>query len=157
MLTTYKMYSAGWVLLPSCAVRCWVSWGRCFSAPLFDVFFCLTFSCIFAILYGLASIAQSVEQLIRNQQVVCSSHITSSKMSRRMSEGICPGFFCVCTDAIFKRLCLPLSTPIDFPLCLTYCILQAAMTQAAMTLTIILQFPPLCGCCWRAEIQTCSP
>ena len=26
-----------------------------------------------------ASVAQSVEQLIRNQQVVCSSHITSSK------------------------------------------------------------------------------
>ena len=26
-----------------------------------------------------AGIAQSVEQLIRNQQVVCSSHITSSK------------------------------------------------------------------------------
>ena len=26
-----------------------------------------------------ATVAQSVEQLIRNQQVVCSSHITSSK------------------------------------------------------------------------------
>ena len=29
-----------------------------------------------------AGIAQSVEQLIRNQQVVCSSHITSSTQSR---------------------------------------------------------------------------
>ena len=29
-----------------------------------------------------AGIAQSVEQLIRNQQVVCSSHITSSMESR---------------------------------------------------------------------------
>ena len=28
-----------------------------------------------------AGVAQSVEQLIRNQQVVCSSHITSSKSS----------------------------------------------------------------------------
>jgi hypothetical protein len=28
---------------------------------------------------GNAGIAQSVEQLIRNQQVVCSSHITSSR------------------------------------------------------------------------------
>jgi hypothetical protein len=27
-----------------------------------------------------ANVAQSVEQLIRNQQVVCSSHTTSSKM-----------------------------------------------------------------------------
>ncbi len=29
-----------------------------------------------------AGIAQSVEQLIRNQQVVCSSHITSSRNDR---------------------------------------------------------------------------
>ena len=34
-----------------------------------------------------AGIAQSVEQLIRNQQVVCSSHITSSK---RTSLRRCP-------------------------------------------------------------------
>ena len=33
-----------------------------------------------------AGIAQSVEQLIRNQQVVCSSHITSS--SKRTSAGM---------------------------------------------------------------------
>ena len=31
-----------------------------------------------------ASIAQSVEQLIRNQQVVCSSHITSSSKRRTL-------------------------------------------------------------------------
>ncbi len=35
-----------------------------------------------------AGIAQSVEQLIRNQQVVCSSHITSSK---RPGIGMIPG------------------------------------------------------------------
>ncbi len=40
-----------------------------------------------------AGIAQSVEQLIRNQQVVCSSHITSSKKSpSSMNLGI---FLCV--------------------------------------------------------------
>ena len=31
-----------------------------------------------------AGIAQSVEQLIRNQQVVCSSHIASSKKHRKL-------------------------------------------------------------------------
>ena len=39
-----------------------------------------------------ASIAQSVEQLIRNQQVVCSSHITSSIPNRPQSgirTGVC--------------------------------------------------------------------
>ena len=37
-----------------------------------------------------AGIAQSVEQLIRNQQVVCSSHITSSMRSRTLNEyGFC--------------------------------------------------------------------
>ena len=46
-------------------------------------FFSLTSSRVFAIITKLinASIAQSVEQLIRNQQVVCSSHITSSMES----------------------------------------------------------------------------
>ena len=46
-------------------------------------FFPLTSSRVFAIITKPinASIAQSVEQLIRNQQVVCSSHITSSKHS----------------------------------------------------------------------------
>ena len=34
----------------------------------------------------LASVAQSVEQLIRNQQVVCSSHITSSIRAARRSK-----------------------------------------------------------------------
>ena len=43
----------------------------------------MTIQVIFGILFRLeivivAGIAQSVEQLIRNQQVVCSSHITSS-------------------------------------------------------------------------------
>ena len=37
-----------------------------------------------------AGIAQSVEQLIRNQQVVCSSHITSSIPGQRK---LCPGIF----------------------------------------------------------------
>ena len=37
-----------------------------------------------------AGIAQSVEQLIRNQQVVCSSHISSSKVGR----GKFPRLFC---------------------------------------------------------------
>ena len=35
-----------------------------------------------------ATVAQSVEQLIRNQQVVCSSHISSSR-KRRKSNGFC--------------------------------------------------------------------
>ena len=42
----------------------------------------------------IAGVAQSVVQLIRNQQVVCSSHITSSKKGRR-SVGS-PAFFVVC-------------------------------------------------------------
>ena len=38
-----------------------------------------------------ATVAQSVEQLIRNQQVVCSSHISSSK-NRQVSEEACRFF-----------------------------------------------------------------
>ena len=38
-----------------------------------------------------ASVAQSVEQLIRNQQVVCSSHITSS---RNALWSLAAGHFC---------------------------------------------------------------
>ena len=44
-----------------------------------------------------AGIAQSVEQLIRNQQVVCSSHITSSKKQKRMLKvpfRVPSAFFC---------------------------------------------------------------
>ena len=33
-----------------------------------------------------ASVAQSVEQLIRNQQVVCSSHIASSKKACNLKD-----------------------------------------------------------------------
>ena len=36
---------------------------------------------------NIAGVAQSVVQLIRNQQVVCSSHITSSKSRRRPNRG----------------------------------------------------------------------
>ena len=42
----------------------------------------LTYSDIFVIITAVAGVAQSVEQLIRNQQVVCSSHITSSILSQ---------------------------------------------------------------------------
>ena len=40
-----------------------------------------------------AGIAQSVEQLIRNQQVACSSHVSSSTKKPRSNE--C-GFFALC-------------------------------------------------------------
>ena len=43
-----------------------------------------------------AGIAQSVEQLIRNQQVVCSSHITSSK--KRDTTLSCLSFFLICKE-----------------------------------------------------------
>ena len=33
-----------------------------------------------------ATVAQSVEQLIRNQQVVCSSHISSSRKRRKLKD-----------------------------------------------------------------------
>ena len=36
-----------------------------------------------------ANVAQSVEQLIRNQQVVCSSHIISSRKQRRSNDFRC--------------------------------------------------------------------
>ena len=42
-------------------------------------------SCVALIEY--AGVAQSVVQLIRNQQVVCSSHITSSKQNPLSQEG----------------------------------------------------------------------
>ena len=42
---------------------------------------------------GNASVAQSVEQLIRNQQVVCSSHITSSKKARKLLKQAVFGLF----------------------------------------------------------------
>ena len=38
-----------------------------------------------------AGIAQSVEQLIRNQQVVCSSHIASSRRRRKVRSTAFPG------------------------------------------------------------------
>ena len=53
-------------------------------------FFPLTSTRVFDIITKLiliAGIAQSVEQLIRNQQVVCSSHIASSKKSLQ-SQGL---------------------------------------------------------------------
>ena len=40
-----------------------------------------------------ATVAQLVEQLIRNQQVVCSSHISSSKKGREIIDF--PAFFYV--------------------------------------------------------------
>ena len=36
-----------------------------------------------------ANVAQSVEQLIRNQQVVCSSHIISSRKQRKSNDFRC--------------------------------------------------------------------
>ena len=50
-----------------------------------------------------ANVAQSVEQLIRNQQVMCSSHTTSSKKALKSQrfrgfcffQYICEGHFCV--------------------------------------------------------------
>ena len=54
-------------------------------------FFPLTSSRVFAIITKPinASIAQSVEQLIRNQQVVCSSHIISSRKQRKSNDFRC--------------------------------------------------------------------
>ena len=37
--------------------------------------------------HSFAGVAQPVEQLIRNQQVVCSSHITSSMSPSRFLDG----------------------------------------------------------------------
>ena len=42
-----------------------------------------------------AGIAQSVEQLIRNQQVVCSSHITSSTGPSQNRKILRRVFFCL--------------------------------------------------------------
>ena len=46
-----------------------------------------------------AGIAQSVEQLIRNQQVVCSSHITSSKKKNTLRVFF---FFCFFSERHYK-------------------------------------------------------
>ena len=57
-------------------------------------FFLKTIDKWFFIYYNIkvAGVAQSVVQLIRNQQVVCSSHITSS---RKKSNAICVRLFSV--------------------------------------------------------------
>ena len=62
-----------------------------------------------------AGIAQSVEQLIRNQQVVCSSHITSSTPEQ---SPLCSGVF-LCQRQQRRRWPAPLflrSKPIPLPL-----------------------------------------
>ena len=47
-----------------------------------------------------AGIAQLVEQLIRNQQVACSSHVSSSKESRRVRN---PTAFCYVRTNFLKN------------------------------------------------------
>ena len=64
-----------------------------------------------------AGVAQSVEQLIRNQQVVCSSHITSS---RNALWSLAAGHFCTlpldaAAGARYNKVCIePFGTALLF-------------------------------------------